>query len=103
MRHRQRVIPWGALALGLAARAGTKPKQGASGAGGIGVVTGSGGANGGGGTSGGAGGTTPPLPPPGDASTCMPVTCTPPGGRYCGAIGDGCNATIDCGACPSGQ
>ena len=35
---------------------------------------------------------------------CTPtVTCTPPNGRYCGVIGNGCFATIDCGACPTGQ
>ena len=26
------------------------------------------------------------------------VTCTPPNGRYCGVIGNGCFGTIDCGA-----
>ena len=30
------------------------------------------------------------------------VTCTPPNGRYCGVIGNGCFGTIDCGACPTG-
>lgn len=31
------------------------------------------------------------------------VTCTPMNGRYCGVIGDGCAATLDCGACPGDQ
>ena len=31
------------------------------------------------------------------------VTCTPPNGRYCGVIGNGCFGTLDCGACPSGE
>src|SRR6185436_15510833 len=34
---------------------------------------------------------------------CMPKSCTQTGGNYCGKIGDGCNRTIDCGACPTGQ
>jgi hypothetical protein len=39
-----------------------------------------------------------------DGGACMPtVSCTPPGGRYCGEIGNGCFATQDCGACPAGQ
>src|SRR5450432_2270691 len=33
-----------------------------------------------------------------DGSTCSTtVSCMPLGGQYCGAIGDGCNGTIDCG------
>jgi hypothetical protein len=35
--------------------------------------------------------------------SCTPATCTPPGGRYCGTIGDGCFHTVACGDCPSGQ
>ena len=29
--------------------------------------------------------------------SCRPLTCTPAGGQYCGAIGDGCGGTLDCG------
>ena len=63
---------------------------------------GSGGSNG----SAGAAGTGGPILP--DASVegtpCVPsVTCTPPNGRYCGVIGNGCFGTIDCGTCPTGQ
>jgi hypothetical protein len=36
-------------------------------------------------------------------SSCIPGSCLPPGGRYCGSIGDGCFHTIDCGDCPAGQ
>jgi len=36
--------------------------------------------------------------PPTDAA-CTPVSCTPPGGAYCGTIGDGCHRSKDCGAC----
>src|SRR2546425_898027 len=36
-------------------------------------------------------------------TSCMPLTCdTAGGGRYCGAIGNGCGKSIDCGDCPSG-
>ena len=31
------------------------------------------------------------------------VTCSPPGGRYCGVIGNGCFGTMDCGACLAGE
>jgi hypothetical protein len=34
--------------------------------------------------------------------TCMPLTCTPTGGRFCGKIGDGCGHTLDCAGCPDG-
>ena len=63
---------------------------------------------------GGVGGTTPP--PAADArpnlpevaivegGTCTPsVTCTPPNGRYCGVIGNGCFGMLDCGTCPADQ
>jgi hypothetical protein len=33
---------------------------------------------------------------------CHPLACQQPGGLYCGMIGDGCGATIDCGACAAG-
>jgi hypothetical protein len=29
--------------------------------------------------------------------SCPRLTCSPTGGQYCGAIGDGCGGTIDCG------
>jgi hypothetical protein len=34
---------------------------------------------------------------------CMPISCTPVGGSYCGWIGDGCGGAMDCGSCPMGQ
>src|SRR3954452_12183559 len=34
-----------------------------------------------------------------DGSVCTPVSCTPPGGQYCGQIGDGCHRAKDCPAC----
>src|SRR4051794_19807746 len=40
---------------------------------------------------------------PFDGPPCNRVTCTVPGGQYCGVIGDGCGGTIDCGGCPTGQ
>jgi len=46
------------------------------------------------------------LPPvgSGDVGPCTKVTCeTAGGGRYCGMIGDGCGALLDCGGCPTGQ
>src|SRR5690242_9704387 len=30
---------------------------------------------------------------------CAQTSCTPPGGTYCGVIGDGCQGTEDCGKC----
>jgi hypothetical protein len=34
------------------------------------------------------------------ASGCVPVTCSPVGGQYCGGtLGDGCGGTITCGDC----
>src|SRR5262249_53791608 len=30
---------------------------------------------------------------------CVPLTCNPTNGRYCGTVGDGCGGTLDCGAC----
>src|SRR5687768_4365911 len=35
----------------------------------------------------------------GSAGTGECVTCTPPGGTYCGQIGDNCGGSIDCGIC----
>jgi hypothetical protein len=41
------------------------------------------------------------APTPG---TCTAKTCDYMGGRYCGTIGDGCGAVLECGsACPDGQ
>ena len=34
---------------------------------------------------------------------CMPLQCQHPGGNYCGTLGNGCGASIDCGTCPTGQ
>ena len=39
------------------------------------------------------------VTPPTDGA-CVPVSCTPPGGQYCGQIGDGCHRAKDCGLCP---
>ncbi len=45
-----------------------------------------------------------PDAPGRDQATCVPATCTPAGGKYCGVIGDGCGGKLDCGAtCPAGQ
>lgn len=52
----------------------------------------------------GAGGSGPTVNlNPGNAGTasCVAATCEPPGGRYCGVIGDHCGGKLDCGACPS--
>jgi hypothetical protein len=35
-----------------------------------------------------------------DRDACVPVTCDPRGGRYCGVIGDGCGGVLSCGDCP---
>ena len=32
-------------------------------------------------------------------AACVPVSCTPPGGQYCGQIGDGCHRAKECAAC----
>jgi hypothetical protein len=38
-----------------------------------------------------------------DAGTCTRATCNPPGGSFCGEIGDGCGGKINCMApCPTG-
>lgn len=39
---------------------------------------------------------------PGDGGTCMSSSCATLGAS-CGRVGDGCGATLECGACPSGQ
>ena len=70
------------------------------------------GAGGGGGTGAGLGGAPgnrldggvrPDAPTPVDLGCSNRVSCTPPGGQYCGIIGDGCQSTIDCGTCPGDQ
>ena len=34
---------------------------------------------------------------------CVPLTCTPLGGNYCGSVGDGCGGVLTCPAtCPDG-
>jgi hypothetical protein len=101
--------------------------------GGGGGLSGAGGATGGaGGATGGASGTTggagsagsggsgntgggdASIPPPdmtmppdiiidSAPSDCQPSTCSPPGGNYCGTIGNGCGGTRDCGLCPGTQ
>jgi hypothetical protein len=30
------------------------------------------------------------------ADSCVPITCTPEGGSYCGLIGNGCGGSLDC-------
>jgi hypothetical protein len=36
--------------------------------------------------------------------SCRSLTCNPAGGQYCGAIGDGCGGTLDCGSqCSDGS
>ena len=78
-----------------------------TGKGGSAAVGGGGGtsAGGGGGSSGGvdAGADRPiiTIDAGPDGGGCTPtVTCTPPNGRYCGMIGNGCFGTTDCGALP---
>jgi hypothetical protein len=69
-----------------------------------------------GGTGGGPGNDGPIIPevniPIPDANTsgdtgpgadaCSPGSCTVPGGRFCGRIGDGCGGALECGDCPNG-
>jgi hypothetical protein len=38
-----------------------------------------------------------------DSGMCNATTCTPPNGRYCGVVGNGCGGQLDCGTCPAGQ
>ncbi|MES1204504.1 MAG: carboxypeptidase-like regulatory domain-containing protein [Pseudomonadota bacterium] len=45
--------------------------------------------------------TAPPMEAGGGCNSG--VTCSPPNGRYCGVIGNGCSSTLDCGACPGTQ
>ncbi|HXU80476.1 MAG TPA: hypothetical protein VN914_03725, partial [Polyangia bacterium] len=73
------------------------------------TVTPRGGGGAGGDATGGAGGGGAPAPlgdagvypdaPPGGRDACVPLTCDPAGGRYCGKIGDGCGTPLDCGDC----
>ena len=93
-----------ASCAGINVGPGTNPRDG-----GADVPIGTGGRAGSGG-GGGSGGTATDaraplvLDAPIEAPGCNSgVTCTPPNGRYCEVIGNGCAGTIDCGACPSGQ
>ena len=38
-----------------------------------------------------------------DSGACNATSCTPPGGTYCGVVGDNCGGRIDCGMCPAGK
>ena len=76
---------------GSTAAAGSPPTAGS------GVAAGTGGSS-----------TEPVGPPPvvmvndgGMQDTCEPLSCTPPGGQYCGAVGNGCTGTMVCPACPN--
>ena len=76
---------------------GSSGNAGTSGAAGHPAATGGSGALGTGGSPvvTGAGGSSP------DAGCTSTVTCTPPGGEYCGTIGNGCpGGSITCGVCP---
>jgi hypothetical protein len=82
---------------------GTMTAGGASGSGGRGGTGGLVDANGTGGTS--IRDALAPEDAAGDVSVldgCMPIRCSPPGGTYCGRIGDGCGRPLDCGLCPTG-
>jgi hypothetical protein len=64
----------------------------------------------GGGAPGGSGGNDAGVDRPvlvidggGDGGCSSGVSCTPPGGRYCGVIGNGCFGMLDCAGCPTGQ
>ncbi len=35
----------------------------------------------------------------GPDDACDPLSCTPPGGQYCGTVGNGCLGTMECPAC----
>jgi hypothetical protein len=35
----------------------------------------------------------------GGVEACVALSCTPAGGQYCGAVGNGCNATMNCPSC----
>ena len=67
------------------------------------------GAGGGGGAPSGTGGNRVDggvrrdAPAPFDLGCTKQVSCMPPGGQYCGIIGDGCQGTMDCGTCPGDQ
>jgi hypothetical protein len=105
--------PWlAALAWAVAGCAGVSP--GASGGNGSGGKAGgpaadAGTDSGGGGNVGGAGGGAVDAPvividAGADGGGCTSgVSCTPPNGRYCGVIGNGCFGMLDCGACPGDQ
>ena len=109
------LFPWAVCMALLGACAGVKQQAGggpdaAAGAGGAGGQgAGATGTAGAGGTSiatgaGGDSGATGATGAGGTGGACVPsVVCTPPGGRYCGMIGNGCKGeTLDCGTCPTG-
>jgi hypothetical protein len=92
--------------LAAAACAGTKVKPTEAGSAGAGGMAGTGTAGSGGGL-GGITGTAGVIAVAGSTGTggtaCTPnATCTPPGGQYCGVIGNGCpGGKLDCGTtCP---
>src|SRR6478672_5156322 len=106
-------VPWLALAAAAFAAActagvghGTSVGKGGGPGTGAGGSAGSGGGSGSSGT-GGSGATDGPvivIDGGADGGSCTSaVTCTPPNGRYCGVIGNGCFGMLDCGACPTGQ
>jgi hypothetical protein len=104
---RRAVLRLACAAALVAACAGTKGQTptgtGGAGGGAGGAGGGLGGTGGGGrGGSGGSGGTGGIAPQP-DGGACTPTVCNPPGGQYCGTIGDGCFGRLDCGNCPTGQ
>ena len=40
---------------------------------------------------------------PRDSGACEVTICEAPTGKYCGVIGDGCGAALDCGGCSQGM
>jgi len=71
----------------------------AAGQGGMPVATG--GTGGTGGTGSLLAGSGPQIDPTmdGGMDACTALSCTPPGGQYCGTVGDGCLGTMTCPAC----
>ncbi|HVR18675.1 MAG TPA: hypothetical protein VMS65_03230, partial [Polyangiaceae bacterium] len=117
MSERARFKVWAtaAMLVGFAAAAavgcsaGNQPPGEAVGDG-SGGSSGSGGKGGSAGTIGGSAGTVGgsagtivvPDGGPNDGGgggPCVPATCTPVGGTYCGQIGDECGGSIECGLC----
>jgi hypothetical protein len=105
-RARRSVLVLALWAGASAACAGVKQQPGghnpdAGAPTGVGGAHASGGSGVGGAT--GTGGTTT-VGTGGAGGACVPtVTCNPPGGTYCGTIGNGCGGgKLDCGTCPTG-